>query len=303
VTSILWVLPEVKRAFAAGRPVVALESTLITHGLPWPRNLETARAAAAAIRAGGGVPATVLVEGGFIRIGLPPERVEELARAGGVAKLSRGDLAHALASRRTGATTVAATMIAARTAGIAVFATGGIGGVHVGAAESFDVSADLHELARTPVSVVAAGAKAILDLPKTLELLETLGVPVVGYETDAFPAFWSRDSGLDVPLRADSPAELAAIHRLHTGMLGGGVLVANPIPAAHDIPASDLALAIAEAQAAAAAAGIVGKAVTPWLLARLAEATGGRTIAANIALIENNARLAVRIGAELCKPA
>lgn len=294
-------LPEIRRAFAAGRPVVALESTLITHGLPWPRNLDTARAAAAAVRAAGAVPATVLVEHGHLRIGLPPERVDALAREDGVAKLSRADLAAWLAAGRTGATTVAATMIAAHAAGIAVFATGGIGGVHAGAADSFDISADLHELARSPVTVVAAGAKAILDLPATLEVLETLGVPVIGYGTDAFPGFWSRDSGLRAPLRADTPEQVAAMHRMRAP-LGGGQLVANPIPSPAEIPAAELAPLIAQAQAEAARAGIAGKAVTPWLLARLTELTGGRTLDANATLIENNAALAARIAAELCKP-
>jgi pseudouridylate synthase len=295
------ILPEVKRAFAANRPVVALESTLITHGLPWPRNLEVARAASAAVRAAGGVPATVLVEDGHLRVGLPPERVEALAHEPGIAKLSRADLAACLVSGRTGATTVAATMIAAHAAGIAVFATGGIGGVHAGAAESFDISADLAELARTPVTVVAAGAKAILDLPKTLELLETLGVPVIGYRTGAFPGFWSRDSGLAAPSRAETPAEIAAMHRMRAPM-GGGQLVANPIPAEAEILFDDLAPMIARAQTEAAAEGIAGKAVTPWLLARLATLSDGRTLDANAALIVENASLATRIAAELCKP-
>jgi pseudouridine-5'-phosphate glycosidase len=297
------ILPEVRRAFAANRPVVALESTLITHGMPWPGNLETARAASDAVRGVGGVPATVLVEGGFLRIGLPAERVESLARDGvGVAKLSRADLAAYLATGRTGATTVAATMVAAHAAGIEVFATGGIGGVHAGAETSFDISADLHELARTPVAVVAAGAKAILDLPKTLELLETLGVPVIGHGTDVFPAFWSRESGLRAPLRADSPAEIAAILRTHGAIGGGGLLVANPVPAEHEVPAARLAPLIAQAQAEAVAEGVTGKAVTPWLLARLAALTEGRTLDANRALIVDNARLATRIAAELCRP-
>jgi pseudouridine-5'-phosphate glycosidase len=219
-----------------------------------------------------------------------------------VAKLSRADLAAYLATGRTGATTVAATMVAAHAAGIEVFATGGIGGVHAGAETSFDISADLHELARTPVAVVAAGAKAILDLPKTLELLETLGVPVIGHGTDVFPAFWSRESGLRAPLRADSPAEIAAILRTHGAIGGGGLLVANPVPAEHEVPAARLAPLIAQAQAEAVAEGVTGKAVTPWLLARLAALTEGRTLDANRALIVDNARLATRIAAELCRP-
>ncbi|WP_412505666.1 pseudouridine-5'-phosphate glycosidase, partial [Roseovarius sp. SYSU LYC5161] len=225
-----------------------------------------------------------------------------LARAPKPAKLSRADLAVCMARGGTGATTVAATMIAARHAGIAVFATGGIGGVHRGAAESFDISADLRELARTSVTVVAAGAKAILDLPKTLEMLETLGVPVIAHGQDAFPAFWSRDAGLAAPLRMDDSAEIAAAHRLR-GTLGlsGGQLVANPVPADAEIPAGELAPLIAQAQSELRARGLTGKAVTPALLDRLGVLTGGRTLAANIALVLNNAQLAARIATELCK--
>ena len=290
--------PEVAAARAEGRPLVALESTIITHGMPWPQNLETARAAEAAVREAGAVPATIAVMEGAIHIGLAPDRLEALARATGVMKLSRADLAVCLAAGRTGATTVAATMIAAHLAGIAVFATGGIGGVHAGAETSFDISADLQELARTPVTVVAAGAKAILDLPKTLEVLETLGVPVIAVGQDAFPAFWSRDSGLRAPLRLDDPAAIAAAHRMRARLgLSGGQLVANPIPAAHEIPRAPLDPLIARAQAEAAAAGVTGKAVTPFLLDRLFDLTEGRSLSANIALVLNNARLA---GAVAC---
>ncbi|MBN2907229.1 MAG: pseudouridine-5'-phosphate glycosidase [Rhodobacteraceae bacterium] len=290
--------PEVARARAAGQPIVALESTIITHGMPWPQNLETARLVEAEVRAAGAVPATIAVMGGTIHIGLDDDGLEALARARDVAKLSRADLAAGLAQGITGATTVAATMICAHLAGISVFATGGIGGVHRGAESSFDISADLHELAQTPVTVVAAGAKAILDLPKTLEVLETLGVPVIGYGTDDFPAFWSRASGLRVPLRMDSPARIAAAHRMRARLgLAGGQLVANPIPEADEIPRTEIAPIVE--QALAETAHIAAKAVTPALLAHIYELTGGRSLTANIALVKNNARLAAAIAAEL----
>jgi pseudouridylate synthase len=288
----------VAAARAAGRPLVALESTIITHGMPWPANVETARAVEDEVRAAGAVPATIAVTGGAIHVGLESAALETLARAEGVAKLSRADLAVALARGETGATTVAATMICAHLAGIEVFATGGIGGVHRGAETSFDVSADLQELAATPVTVVASGAKAILDLPKTLEVLETLGVPVIAFGQDAFPAFWSRDSGLKAPLRMDRPEEIAAAARMRRRLgLPGGQLVANPIPEADEIPAAELAPVIEEALAAAAAEGVAAKAVTPWLLARIVEATGGASLRANVALVRANARLAARIAA------
>jgi pseudouridine-5'-phosphate glycosidase len=292
--------PEVAEAQAAGRPVVALESTIITHGMPYPQNLETARAVEAAVREAGATPATIAVMGGRLRVGLTEDALGALAQARGVAKLSRADLALCLASGGIGATTVAATMIAAHRAGISVFATGGIGGVHRGAEESFDISADLRELSETPVTVVAAGAKAILDLPKTLEVLETLGVPVIAVGQDAFPAFWSRDSGLSAPLRLDTAEEIAAAHRMRAALgLPGGQLVANPIPAEAEIPAETLAPLIAEANAQAVAEGVSGKAVTPFLLQWLFERTGGRTLEANIALVLNNARLAARIARAL----
>jgi pseudouridine-5'-phosphate glycosidase len=291
---------EVARALADGAPVVALESTIITHGMPWPRNLETARAVEAAVRAEGAVPATIAVMGGRIRAGLEAQDLERLAQAEGVAKLSRADLAVCLSTGHTGATTVAATMICAHLAGIGVFATGGIGGVHRGAEESFDISADLQELAATPVTVVAAGAKAILDLPKTLEVLETLGVPVIAVGQDAFPAFWSRDSGLAAPLRLDDAAGIAAAHKARRGLgLPGGQLVANPIPREAEIPADVLAPLIAQAQQEAEARGIAGKKVTPFLLQRLFELSEGRTLEANIALVLNNARLAAHIARAL----
>lgn len=292
---------EVSHAFESGRPVVALESTIITHGMPFPQNVETARRVEAAIRDEGAVPATIAVMEGVLHVGLDEARLDRLAQATDVAKLSRADIAQCVATGGTGATTVAATMIAARLAGIDVFATGGIGGVHRGAETSFDISADLRELSETAVTVVAAGAKAILDLPKTLEVLETLGVPVFAYGQDAFPAFWSRSSGLTAPLRADTPREIAAAH-LMRGALGlkGGQLVGNPIPAEAEIPRArmmqDIEQALAEAEADPS---ISGKAVTPFLLQRIHELTEGRSLEANIALVLNNARLAAQIAAEL----
>ena len=246
---------EVAEARVARQPIVALESTIITHGMPFPQNLETARAVEAEVRAGGAVPATIAVMDGTIHIGLAPETLEALAGGEGVRKLSRADLAVALAEGWTGATTVAATMICARLAEIEVFATGGIGGVHRGAETSFDVSADLAELAETPVTVVASGAKAILDLPKTLEVLETRGVPVIAFGQDELPAFWSRRSGLPSPLRLDDPAAIARAHLMRRRLgLPGGQLVANPIPAEAEIPADEMAPHIAAALAAAQAA-------------------------------------------------
>lgn len=295
--------PEVAEARAQGRPLVALESTIITHGMPFPQNLDMARAVEDAVRDGGAVPATIALMGGAIHLGLTPDRLEALARSPEARKLSRADLAHCLLTGETGATTVAATMICAHMAGIAVFATGGIGGVHRGAETTMDISADLQELAQTPVTVVSAGAKAILDLPKTLEVLETLGVPVIAVGQDALPAFWSRDAGLAAPLRLDDPAQIAAHHRLRSALgLKGGQLVANPIPAADEIPAALLAPVIGAALAEAEAQGITGKAVTPFLLDRVLAATAGRSLASNIALVLNNARLAARIAAHLATP-
>jgi len=291
---------EVAAALAAGRPVVALESTVLTHGLPFPHNLDTARAVEAAVRDGGAVPATVAVLDGRVRIGLDEATLARLAREPGVMKLSRADLAFAVATRRPGSTTVAATMIAARLARIEVFATGGIGGVHRGAETSFDVSADLDELARTPVIVVSGGAKAILDLAKTLEVLETRGVPVVGWRTDDFPAFWSRASGLPVPLRLDGAADLARFWRTRRDLgLDGGLLVANPVPIEAEIPRAEIEAVIARAVAEVEAAGVRAKDVTPRLLARIVELTDGRSLATNRALILANARLAAEIAAEL----
>ncbi|MDD9721701.1 pseudouridine-5'-phosphate glycosidase [Sulfitobacter sp. PR48] len=293
---------EVARARDKGAPIVALESTIITHGMPHPQNLEVARQVEDDIRGAGAVPATIAVIEGQLHIGLEPEQLEALAKATNVAKLSRADLAVCIARGGTGATTVAATMIAAHLAGIAVFATGGIGGVHKGAENSFDISADLMELAQTPVTVVAAGAKAILDVAKTLEVLETQGVPVIAFGQDSFPAFWSASSPLKAPLRMDDPARIATAHRMRAALgLPGGQLVANPIPAADEIPAAEMAPVIAKAQADATAHGISGKSVTPYLLQRIFELTEGRSLTANIALVRNNARLAARIAAEIVK--
>lgn len=290
--------PEVTQALADGAPIVALESTIITHGMPYPDNLETACEVEQVVRDAGAVPATIAIIGRKIRIGLDDETLEDLAQADDVMKLSRADLAVAVANGRTGATTVAATMICAELAGIAVFATGGIGGVHKGAETSFDISADLSELSQTAVTVICAGAKAILDLPKTLEVLETLGVPVIGYQTDDFPAFWSRVSGLSAPLRMDTAEEIAKAHKMR-GRLGlqGGQLVANPIPLESEIDADYLNPIIAQAVSEADAQNIAAKEVTPFLLGRIVELTDGVSLKSNIALVKNNARL----GAEVAK--
>ncbi|WP_224814894.1 pseudouridine-5'-phosphate glycosidase [Hasllibacter sp. MH4015] len=291
---------EIAVARAAGTPIVALESTIITHGMPYPQNLETARLVEGDIRRNGAAPATIAVMEGRIHIGLDDTELETLAQTRNAAKLSRADLAVCLATGGIGATTVAATMICAALADIAVFATGGIGGVHQGAERSFDISADLTELSRTPVSVVAAGPKAILDIPKTLEVLETLGVPVITFRQDAIPAFWSRDSGLGTPLRLDTASEIAAAHRMRARLgLPGGQLVTNPIPQEAEIPAETLLPLIARAQTEAEEKGITGKAVTPFLLQRLFELTEGATLTANIALVRNNARLAAQIAGAL----
>ncbi|GAB5446068.1 pseudouridine-5'-phosphate glycosidase [Gymnodinialimonas sp.] len=292
--------PEVQEARESGAPLVALESTIITHGMPYPQNLDTARAVEKEVRDAGAVPATIAVMEGRIHIGLTETELEVLAQATDVAKLSRADLAACVATGGIGATTVAATMICAALAGIHVFATGGIGGVHKGAEETFDISADLRELAETPVSVIAAGPKAILDLPKTLEVLETLGVPVIAYGQDAFPAFWSRDSGLKAPLRMDTARQIAQAHLMRARLgLPGGQLVTNPIPQDAEIPSETLSPIIARAQSEADAKGISGKDVTPFLLNRLFELTEGATLASNIALVRNNARLAARVAREM----
>jgi pseudouridine-5'-phosphate glycosidase len=295
---VLKIAEEVQDTLAARRPVVALETTIVTHGMPYPENIDTARALEAEIRDGGAVPATIAVLGGAVRVGLSESELESLATAENVLKLSRNDLAYAVATGRSGATTVAATMICARLAGIRVFVTGGIGGVHRGAEESFDISADLEELARTSVAVVCAGAKALLDIPKTLDYLETRGVPVIGYRTSDFPAFWSRSSGLPVPLRLDSLAEIARVLELKWSLgLEGGALIANPIGPEHEIPAAEMSGYIDKAVAEAAARGINGKAVTPFILAQLKEITNGRSLMANIALVKSNARVGAALAA------
>ncbi len=286
--------PEVQRARQARQPLVALESTLIAHGLPYPLNRETALALEACVREGGATPATIAILGGHIHIGLEPDHLEILAQNPQVHKCSRRDLPLALARGWDGATTVAGTMYLAHLAGIGVFATGGIGGVHRG--QPFDISADLEELGHTPVTVVCAGAKSMLDLPLTLEVLETKGVPVVGYGTDEFPAFYSRSSGLPVDVRCDTPEEVAALigarDQLH---LNAGILVAVPVDPAHELPAAEAESAIQAALREASEKEIAGKAVTPFLLARVSELTGHRSRDANRALLRQNAMLAAQI--------
>jgi len=293
---------EVAAARQAGTAIVALESTIITHGMPFPQNVETARTVEQDVRDSGATPATIAVLNGTLHIGLEATDLDSLGQAQNVAKLSRADIAACIATGGTGATTVAATMIAAHLAGISVFATGGIGGVHRGAETSFDISADLHELAHTAVTVVAAGAKAILDLDKTFEVLETLGVPVIAYGQDHLPAFWSATSSMPAPLRMDSAAQIANAQIMRTAMgLSGGQLICNPIPKDAEIAASVLAPVIAQALAEAEAQSISAKAVTPFLLGRIFELTDGRSLTANIALVRNNARLAAEIAHEIVK--
>ena len=293
---------EVGNARSQGTPVVALESTIITHGMPFPQNVQTARCVEQDVRDNGATPATIAVIKGVLHIGLEADTLDSLGQAHNVAKLSRADIAACIATGGTGATTVAATMIAAKLAGISVFATGGIGGVHRGAETSFDISADLQELARTDVTVVAAGAKAILDLEKTYEVLETLGVPVIAYGQDNLPAFWSASSDMPAPLRMDTAKDIARAQIMRRAMgLSGGQLICNPIPAADEIPAAILAPAITRALAEARAQNISAKAVTPFLLGRIFELTDGQSLTANIALVRNNARLAAKIAADLIK--
>lgn len=300
MTAPLTIHPEVAEALAAGKPVVALESTIITHGMPFPQNVEMARSVEAAIRERGAVPATIAIMGGRIHIGLSGEELDRLGQTPDAMKLSRADLAVGLTSGRVGATTVAATMICAKLAGIAVFATGGIGGVHRGAETTFDISADLPELGATAVTVVAAGAKAILDIPKTMEVLETQGVPVIAFGQDEVPAFWSRQSGLKAPLRMDTAAEIAESHLMRARLgLPGGQLVANPIPTEHEIPQLEINPAIEAALREAEAQGIAAKEVTPFLLDRIFALTEGRSLSSNIELVLNNARLAADIAKEI----
>ncbi|UCG22634.1 MAG: pseudouridine-5'-phosphate glycosidase [Chloroflexota bacterium] len=292
--------PEVKAALEASRPVVALESTVITHGLPYPENVETALAMEAAVRQGGALPATIAVLGGRPTVGLTDDQLEYLATrpAGAVRKCSRRDLAFAIALGEDGATTVAGTMILAHQAGIELFATGGIGGVHRG--HPFDVSADLSELGRTPATVVCSGAKSILDLPLTLEVLETNGVPIVGYGADELPAFFARSSGLPLDVRLNQPEAVADVIRVRRALnLNSGLLVAVPVPTADAFDSTEAEAAIARATQDADKAGITGPATTPWLLRRINELTAGRSLRANVSLLKNNGRVAGQIAVAL----
>ncbi len=295
--------PEVQQALAEGKPVVALESTIISHGMPYPKNVETAMLVEKTIRDNGAVPATIAIIGGRLKAGLSPEEIEHLGKSGRkVAKVSRRDLAAIVARGADGATTVTTTMIIAHMAGIKVFATGGIGGVHRGAETTMDISADLEELASTPVMVVCAGAKSILDLGLTLEYLETKGVPVIGYGTDELPAFYTRRSGFGVDYRVDTPAQLAAMFKAQQELgMKGGMLVTNPIPEQYAMDKEVIDAAIDQAIAESVEKGIHGKETTPFLLARVVELTGGNSLESNIQLVLNNAVVASKTAAELCK--
>lgn len=297
------VAPEVAEALAAGKPVVALESTIISHGMPYPKNVETALNVEKVIRDNGAVPATIAIIGGRLKAGLSKTEIEYLGKTGqAVPKVSRRDLPVIVSKKMDGATTVATTMIVAAMAGIKVFATGGIGGVHRGAETTMDISADLEELAMTPVMVVCAGAKAILDLGLTLEYLETKGVPVIGYGTEELPAFYSRKSGFKVDYRLDTPKEIAEVFSAKQGLeMKGGMLVTNPIPEEYAMPDDVINAAIDQAIAESVEQGIRGKASTPFLLARVAELTGGDSLESNIRLVYNNAALAAKTAAELAK--
>ncbi|MFN8520592.1 MAG: pseudouridine-5'-phosphate glycosidase [Chloroflexota bacterium] len=298
--ALLQLSPAVATALAHHAPVVALESTLITHGLPHPDNVAAARRAEAAVRAGGAVPATIALHDGRIMVGLDDAQLEELGRARGVPKVSRQNLAAVLGRPGWAGTTVSATMIAANLAGIRVFATGGIGGVHRGGEDSLDISADLEELARTPVAVVCAGPKSILDVPRTLEVLETRGVPVVGWGTDEVPGFFARTSGHRAPSRTDTPAEAADLVRRQQALgLGGGVLFCVPIPEAAAIAQDEMEAVIARAVRETEEAGIHGPASTPAVLSRVAALTGGRSVVANLALIEHDAATAASLAVAL----
>jgi pseudouridine-5'-phosphate glycosidase len=298
--SYLSISPEVKQALAAGKPVVALESTIITHGMPYPQNLEMAQNVEAVIRANGAVPATIAIMDGRFCVGVSGEDLERLALEGGkAAKASRRDIATLLVTQAIAGTTVATTMQVAALAGIHIFATGGIGGVHRGAEETFDISADLLEFGRTPVSVVCAGAKSILDIAKTLEVLETNGVPVLGYGTDEFPAFWARQSGHKVDHRFDDVAEIARVVALQAELGMGGVLITNPIPEADALDPALIEARIEEAVQGAEREGVSRKDLTPFLLKRIFELTDGKSLVANIALVENNAKVAAQIAVAL----
>lgn len=295
--------PEVAEALAQGKPVVALESTIISHGMPYPQNVETALNVEKIIRENGAVPATIAIIGGRLKAGLTPEEIEYFGKKGqAIHKASRRDIAMLCARGEDGATTVTTTMMIAHMAGIQIFATGGIGGVHRGAETTMDISADLEELSQTPVMVVCAGAKSILDLGLTLEYLETKGVPVIGYGTEELPAFYTRQSGFSVDYRVDTPAELAAAFRASRDMgLKGGMLVTNPIPQEYAMPLDTINAAIDQAIAECKEKGIHGKATTPFLLARVAELTGGDSLASNIRLVYNNAAVAAQTAVEFCK--
>lgn len=295
--------PEVAEALNSGKPVVALESTIISHGMPYPRNVETALLVEQTIRENGAVPATIAIIGGRLKAGLSKDEIEYLGKSGrNVAKTSRRDIAALVARKADGATTVTTTMMIAHMAGISIFATGGIGGVHRGAEVTMDISADLEELGNTPVMVVCAGAKSILDLGLTLEYLETKGVPVIGYGTDELPAFYTRHSGFGVDYRADSPEELAAMFKAQRDLgLKGGMLVTNPIPEEYSMGKAVIDAAIDQAIKEASEKGIKGKETTPFLLAKVVELTGGDSLDSNIALVLNNARLAAKTAAEFVK--
>lgn len=297
------IAPEVMDALITGRPVVALESTIISHGMPYPQNAETALRVEQRVRAGGAVPATVAILGGRLKAGLSPREIDYLGKKGAaVNKVSRRDLPFILARGEDGATTVASTMIIARLSGIAVFATGGIGGVHRGATQTMDISADLQELARTNVAVVCAGAKSILDLALTLEYLETQGVPVLGYRTSEFPAFYTRSSGLPVDYRVEEASEIACAMKAKWELgLEGGLIIANPIPEAYALPAERIDTPIKRAIAEAEATGIKGKALTPFLLAKIEQFTEGKSLEANIQLAFNNATLAAEVAVAYAK--
>jgi len=292
--------PEVEKALDEGRPVVALESTIIAHGMPYPKNVETALAVEDVIRKNGAVPATIGILGGRIKIGLTKEEIEYMAHADNVIKVSRRDLPYVISKKMDGATTVAGTMIAAHMAGIRLFVTGGIGGVHRGAGESFDVSADLEELKMTDVTVVCAGAKAILDIPATLEYLETAGVPVIAYGTDEIPAFYSRKSGEKANCRLDTPEEVGALISMKSELgLKGGILVTCPIPEEDEIPAEEINAVIDEAIKEADAKGVKGKETTPFLLSKVKDLTEGRSLEANIKLVLNNADIGSKIACNI----
>ena len=295
---------EVRAARAAGKPIVALESTIISHGMPYPQNVQTAREVEQIIRDGGATPATIALIDGKICVGLSDAQLEQLGNTEGVLKVSRRDLPYVLSQKKLGATTVAATMICADLADIRVFVTGGIGGVHRGAQTSFDISADLQELAHTSVAVVCAGAKSILDLPLTLEYLETHGVPVVSVGQAQFPAFFTRESGLNADFQLDSAAELADFIRTKWQLgLNGGVVVANPVPQADAMPKTEIDAMTEQALREAEAQGVNGKAVTPFLLARIKQLTGGRSLDTNIALVKNNAVLGAALAVQLAQTA